>query len=88
VDGSRGWEIIDEGGDIFEIVSEQDTCCLCKLSFVNSKEFAEHMHDYHTGSVYLEKLTPELEQEMGHKQYCVYSLEVDVLILNIKNTQK
>ena len=30
------------------------------------------MHDYHPGSVYLEKLTPELEEEMGHKQYSVY----------------
>ena len=83
VNGIRRWEIVDEGGDYFEVFSERDTCCRCKFSFLKTKDFAEHMFYYHPLSVYLEKLTPEREiemglseeDEMGHKQFSIYDTE-------------
>ena len=83
VNGFRRWEIVDEGRDYFEVISERDTCCRCKLSFPTTKDFAEHMFYHHPLSVYLEKLNPEREIEMGlneedemyHKQFSIYDTE-------------
>ena len=75
VNGLRRWEIVDEDGDYFEVISERDTCCRCKLSFLRTKDFAKHMFYHHPLSVYLEKLTPEREIEMDHKQFSIYDTE-------------
>ena len=37
----RSWNLIDDG-PTFEIISERDTCCQCKLFFNTTRDFAYH----------------------------------------------
>ena len=44
------WDLVDDG-PTFEIISERDTCCQCKLFFNTTCDFAHHMQDHHEGNL-------------------------------------
>ena len=59
------WDLVNDG-PMFEIISERDTCCQCKLFFNTTCDFAYQMQDHHEGQEAFRKLPRR------HNQYNIF----------------